>query len=279
MYRTTWFSMGALAVVVSAASACVPGPAVDQFMPPLPDDTCTGWYGAPSERTGLSADMCRPEIEGETMTWQAPSWTEEDLSGLMSWYLVEPYAVPTDDPYVATPDIRPAAGVCALVIEDERAKRYRLRTYPSVDEAAAARAIPTHGGACGLCSTLQDLAVYAGIPDLTSPVRACGLEGVFGSFEDNLACLMALGFSAPCAQIWGYNTRHTRDACSEPCFALLGEPYHTSDGELNECLQCDEDVSGPVFQAVAGRTRRNTGLATALCRRCETVWRLEHEYR
>jgi hypothetical protein len=60
------------------------------------------------------------------------------------------------------------------------------------------------------------------------------------------------------------------------CIALLDDPYHEPDGALNACLQCDEDESGPVFKAVAGRTRRNSGLATALCRPCETVWRVEH---
>jgi len=37
-------------------------------------------------------------------------------------------------------------------------------------------------------------------------------------------------------------------------------------------------VSGPVFKAVAGRTRRNSGLASALCRPCESVYPLEHVY-
>ena len=57
-----------------------------------------------------------------------------------------------------------------------------------------------------------------------------------------------------------------------------GYSYHTPDGALNPCIQCDEDESGPVFKAVAGRTRRNSGLASALCRPCESVASVTHQY-
>jgi len=36
--------------------------------------------------------------------------------------------------------------------------------------------------------------------------------------------------------------------------------------------------SGPVFKAVAGRTRRNSGLPNALCRPCSEVRPLVHAY-
>ena len=91
-------------------------------------------------------------------------------------------------------------------------------------------------------------------------------------------CLLELGFTPACASIWAYNVEHTRAECQEICIELLSEPYHADDGSLNACLQCDEDRSGPVFKALAGRTRRNSGLASALCRPCETVWRIGHDY-
>jgi hypothetical protein len=93
-----------------------------------------------------------------------------------------------------------------------------------------------------------------------------------------MACLRALGFTAPCAQIWYFNTLHTRDQCLLPCLAALGQPYHQADGTLNECLVCDEEKSGPVFKAVAGRTRRNTGVPNAMCRPCAEVLPLVHVY-
>jgi hypothetical protein len=36
----------------------------------------------------------------------------------------------------------------------------------------------THEGVCGVCSTLQDLAVYLETPDLASVGIECGLQGV-----------------------------------------------------------------------------------------------------
>ena len=55
-------------------------------------------------------------------------------------------------------------------------------------------------------------------------------------------------------------------------------PHHLADGSLNPCIQCDEDESGPIFKLVSGRTRRNSGLASGLCRPCETVFPLTHSY-
>ena len=88
----------------------------------------------------------------------------------------------------------------------------------------------------------------------------------------------ALGFTEPCAQIWYFNTLHTRERCLAPCVAALDEPYHLPDGSLNECILCDEVQSGPVFKAVAGRTRRNSGVASALCRPCREVRPIVHRY-
>ena len=128
------------------------------------------------------------------------------------------------------------------------------------------------------CSTLADLAVYMEANDLTAPVRACGLAFPSGPAADHVACLRDLGFTEPCAQIWYFNTVHTRARCLAPCLAALDQPYHLPDGALNECLRCDEVQSGPVFKAIAGRTRRNTGLPNALCRPCSEVRPLIHAY-
>jgi hypothetical protein len=90
----------------------------------------------------------------------------------------------------------------------------------------------------------------------------------FGNRESGgrLACLERLGFTHPCAQIWAFNVRHTQDKCLGPC--ISPGFCHLPDGTLNDCLTCDERESGPVFKAVASRTRRNTELATSICRTC-----------
>jgi hypothetical protein len=86
-------------------------------------------------------------------------------------------------------------------------------------------------------------------------------------------------FDEPCAQVWYYNTLHTRRVCLSVCLRDLDRPYHLPDGGLNPCLACDETESGPVFKAVAGRTRRSSGLPNAMCRPCAEVRPLVHDYR
>jgi hypothetical protein len=168
--------------------------------------------------------------------------------------------------------------VCAVHVQDAAARTYTLRTWASAAEAAESGGIVTHDGACGLCSDLESLATYAGVGDLTAPVRACGVQGLLRGEDANIDCLLKIGFTEACASIWYWNTVNTREKCQKICIDLLNAPYHSPDGALNACLRCDEDESGPVFKAVAGRTRRNSGLATALCRPCSEVLALEHRY-
>ena len=117
-----------------------------------------------------------------------------------------------------------------------------------------------------------------GNDDLTAPVRDCGLATTADGGNADVDCLTALGFDLPCAQIWAYNTAHTRSVCLDICAPILYQPYNQPDGTLNACLQCDEDQSGPVFKAVAGRTRRNCGIPNAICRPCSEVQPLVHAY-
>ena len=55
-----------------------------------------------------------------------------------------------------------------------------LVSYDSYADALDAGAHVTHTGRCGLCSPLQDLAVYMREPDLTDLVRQCGLDFIMG---------------------------------------------------------------------------------------------------
>ena len=236
---------------------------------------CTTLYGRPNENTGLGPDQCGPAcpcLDG----WEAPEYTEADIAALEAFSLTAPFALLPSDPY-ATPDEYPldATSVCGVLVDGDG---YALQTFADDASAEAAGAKVTHDGACGLCSPLQDLAVYMRNPDLTQPVREGGIIGLSQGEEAQQACLRELGFTEPCAQIWGFNTTHTRTVCLQTCLDLLDAPYHEPDGSLNACLQCDEDMSGPVFKAVAGRTRRNTGLASALCRPCDEVRRVVHRY-
>jgi len=181
------------------------------------------------------------------------------------------------DPYSTwagrIPPRPPPDTVCGVRFEADRVQ-YRLETFGSAAEADRAGFRVTHTGGCGACSTLQDLAVYLERPDLTAPVRKCGMQ------PGTLGCIEALGFSHPCAQIWSFNVQNTKRECFGVCMRswMSTEPSTKADGTLNECLQCDEDRSGPVFKAVAGRTRRNSGIRSSIARPDDQVSHVSHDY-
>jgi hypothetical protein len=255
-------------VFVALAFSCVK---------PEPPPCAEPLFGRPVAQTGLSSEQCRPSCACGDAGFSSPEWPAERLAALRAWVLEAPLAELGADPYAA--DAGPAPdGVCAVVPTDAPARRYRLETFADPPAATAAGATLTHHAPCGLCSTLTDLAVYAENPDLGAPVRQCGVDTFGQGFEANVTCLEALGFTRPCAQIWAYNTAHTRSKCLEPCVLSGADPYHLADGGLNACLACDEVKSGPVFKAVAGRTRRNTGIASAICRPCSEARPMAHDY-
>lgn len=248
---------------------------------PMPDKPCdtTVLFGRPNEKTGLTDEQCQPRCACNAVPFEAPNYTEADVAALLQWTLLEPFPELTSDPYaLPAPTPGPATEVCAVLPNAPGAHAYRLKRYDSAALAQADGGIVTHYGPCGLCSTLADLSVYMRELDLTTPVRDCGIKYLSGPADAHIQCLQDLGFTKPCAEIWYYNTLHTRAECELPCFSTLGKPYQIETGALNECLQCDEDKSGPVFKAVAGRTRRNTGIASALCRPCSEVQPLVHRY-
>jgi hypothetical protein len=192
---------------------------------------------------------------------------------LNTWQLANPFDRVTVDPYsqpLAPPGI--PGQVCAAKL-NEQDRSYSLITFASEEEASQAGpdVAITHGGPCGVCSTFQDLGVYAGQRDLTNPVRKCGFRSFLGEASAK-RCLARIGFSEPCADIWFYNTKNTRKKCLGVCLWNLNKPNNLPDGRLNPCLLCDEEKSGPVFKQVSGRTRRNSGIQSAISRPEDQVY-------
>jgi hypothetical protein len=247
-----------------------------------PRQDCSILFGSPTADTGLTDDQCRPLCACNGTVFQPPLYDAAFLQSLVDDWLPESAAPLTVDPYTQPVPAADAPGtICGVVPGDAGAhpRPYSLVTYPSLDAAMAAAAHPTHWGHCGVCSTLANLAVYMRYDDLGKPVRNCGFAASSADGGDgDLACLLGLGFDLPCAQIWAYNTAHTRSVCLQTCLDHFADYYNQPDGTLNPCLQCDEDMSGPVFKAVAGRTRRNSGLPNAICRPCSEVQPLVHAY-
>lgn len=63
-----------------------------------------------------------------------------------------------------------------------------------------------------------------------------------------------------------------KDFCATCQNRINGEPvcsehqFEEGPFRLNPCIQCDECASGPMFMKLAGRTRRNTGIASSILR-------------
>ncbi|RNA13468.1 hypothetical protein BpHYR1_012004 [Brachionus plicatilis] len=168
--------------------------------------------------------------------------------------------------------------VCAIKYQDNDRIKYDIRNFQSASLAINNGYIVTHQGRCGACSSLNDLAIYLSV-NLTAPARKCGMVATL-SESNGLNCLKEIGFTDQCAQIWLFNTKNTRRECFGVCIMawILNEPYTKPDGSLNNCLQCDEDKSGPVFKYYSGRTRRNSGIRKEIDRPTDEVYNITHCY-
>ncbi|NQV05905.1 hypothetical protein HQ535_05095 [bacterium] len=239
--------------------------------------TCTALFGAPTETTGLDSDVCRPELVcRDSEPFIPPTYEPAQIEAHRSRTLLDPPgllpASPYDDVTLVPVD---TSGACAVLPGDGEGS-YRLATFANPTAAEAAGGTITHTRACGQCSSLQDLSVYLSTPDLGGPVRECALLGLGGDPQATLSCITDLGFTEPCAQIWAFNSAHTKDVCLVHCLANLDQPHQLPDGTLNPCIACDEAKSGPVFKAIAGRTRRNSGIPSGICRPGDQVSPILH---
>jgi hypothetical protein len=90
-------------------------------------------------------------------------------------------------------------------------------------------------------------------------------------------CRNTEGLTKPCARIWTYDAISDAGPCGATCLIDLKQPYNLPPTcKLNDCLQCDEDHAGPEFKRFAARTRRRSGLISAIQRPCGTVAQLKH---
>ena len=180
--------------------------------------SCRPLFGRPAANTGLGEGECGPVCACEGEAWSVPDYDQAFVDALRAWTPVEPASPSEDDPYSREPRPAPRPELfCGFIVEDRAAQTYRLETFDSLGALEQAGARLTHTGACGTCSTLRDLAVYIGTPDLTTPVRECGLRGLSESQDAARACLEEIGFSSACADTWGYNAAHTAVVCLSDC--------------------------------------------------------------
>ena len=161
--------------------------------------------------------------------------------------------------------------------------QYSMKSYPSWTAAENDGAFVTHTGSCGVCSTTEDLAGYINNPDLEEDSIKCVVKGL-ASYEEGVECFMKAGLTEECSKMWLYDGYHTTKECTEICVAEVIEKGGDVPGngpppecELSDCLQCDEDESGPIFKEYVGRIRRNSGLLSNIVRECCEVPQIIHD--
>lgn len=114
----------------------------------------------------------------------------------------------------------------------ENSQYYRIKTYPSREAAESAGGFVTHVGNCGVCSTLQDLAVYANVDFIgpTSPGNFCKRQAAT-SFETGLNCYLGLGLTQDCAKIWADTSWNTAKNCFGSCVVGSTGPLFGGDSK------------------------------------------------
>ncbi|KAL3934248.1 MAG: hypothetical protein SGBAC_009995 [Bacillariaceae sp.] len=175
--------------------------------------------------------------------------------------------------------------VCAIHVLDPnvdcQSSSYNLKTYASQEEAEAAGGVVTHLGHCGVCSTLQDLAVYLQNPSLTTEGKFCSAKNTI-SIEGGAACYRNLGMTDACSKVWAEAEFNTFKECFTQCFLEDITQDASNNGPapecaLNSCLQCDADRSAATLAKVAGRTMRRSGLLSPVARKCSEFAFIEHQ--
>eukprot|EP00941_MAST-03F_sp_MAST-3F-sp1_P000617 g617.t1 len=167
--------------------------------------------------------------------------------------------------------------VCASTDpKDASVSAEKYQTYSTAAAAHAAGKKIAHCGACGACSNVQDLIIYGETRNtLTEVSKACAVKYFipFGGGRSLLnKCVDEdIGFTPACRDVWVDNMINTAHECIFTCtksIILMEEnnKEQSSTGELNDCLECDEKLSGPAFTTGAGANRRRAGIYSAIGR-------------
>jgi hypothetical protein len=123
------------------------------------------------------------------------------------------------NPYKDPTCEQPGAGknqVCGVVYSSD-CEFYSIENFddPTAAEVAGAAVLHTEG--CGLCSTLQDVAVFMKTPDLRNEGETCTTK-TLAKFNDGVQCFIDVGFTPPCADLWAKTTVATAAGCFGICF-------------------------------------------------------------
>ena len=153
--------------------------------------------------------------------------------------------------------------------------------YATVEAAHNAGTSILNCGPCGACSTLNDVKVYEETKNnLTKVSRMCAVVGLIHDYLAKKCLDWFVGFTEECTKCWVENIKCDQKQCKWVCIwsLITGEDYVDEEGNLNKCLQCDEDKCGPAFKECAGANRRRSCIVSdimrddkLICKECDKL--------
>lgn len=127
-----------------------------------------------------------------------------------------------------------------------------------------------HCGECGECSNRQDLEILAATRStLTKDATSCAYKMFLGRSHVDRCLEDKVGFTESCNDCWVDNIQCTFNYCKFTCvkFKMFGSKKNNDkDGDLNDCLHCDEVMCGSEFLECSGANRRRMGIVSDIGR-------------
>lgn len=151
---------------------------------------------------------------------------------------------------------------------------YRLRTVPSLESATAGRQYITHTGACGACSSLQDLALMIEYPNIPYKAQQCFFRSTALKFIDEaITCYEEIGFTPACSTTLAYHQRRIVEKnCGYQCAAWGYDGGKPSCEDLSGCETCVDQLGiSSRLELVAGRTFANSGYPSQKAQQCSDI--------
>jgi len=142
-------------------------------------------------------------------------------------------------------------------------------TFANSSEAASNGTAIFNCGACGKCSTKQDIAIYRNtVSSLTDTATTCAFRSFLGESYVRECLEDKVGFTTGCSQCWIQNIMCDLQNCKFTCIMSMiqGGSNNEDDGGLNRCLECDEKLCGPAFTSCSGANRRRVGIQSDIVR-------------
>lgn len=185
--------------------------------------------------------------------------------------------------YYLKPREEREAEVCGIKFVDNDQKKYRMQTFASREMAESEGYLVTHQFHCGACSSLYDLGIYLEKRNMVENGRKCAKKLIA---KRSKSChIKRIGLSEVCAEAWAYNAIATRKNCMRTCIKEYGlinmllnrfpDVYVNEDGSLKPCILCDELKSGGGYRYSSGRTRRSSGIKSAIDRGEEEIFPID----